>query len=151
MVLIHGQHPHHLGPPTCLVAAPGLEVLGGMAGSGGLLEPSGLDPDAAASDVAGMALICWTGTTAFGSYFVADALAVVLLDLASALALGMEMLDASAAPAVGMVLLLDTSASWFHAPTPRDLDLGQTEVESQGELQPKFHASSPKESHRRPS
>ena len=69
MVLIHGQHPHHLGPPTCLVAAPGLEVLGGMAGSGGLLEPSGLDPDAAASDVAGMALICWTGTTAFGSYF----------------------------------------------------------------------------------
>jgi hypothetical protein len=82
--------------------------------------------------------------------FVADALAVVLLDLASAVALGMEMLDASAAPAVGMVLL-DTSASWFHAPTPRDLDLGQTEVESQGELQPKFHASSPKESHRRPS
>jgi hypothetical protein len=39
------------------------------------------------------------------------ALAVVLLDAASAVALGMEMLDDAASPAVGMVLLDITSAS----------------------------------------
>jgi hypothetical protein len=99
-----------------LVAAPGLEVLGGMAGSGGLLEPSGLDADAAAPDVAGMAPpgIAFAGLAPLplAPTFVAHALAVVLLDWASAVALGMEMLDAAAAaPAVG-VLLLDTSASW---------------------------------------
>ena len=90
-----------------------------MAGSGGLLEPSGLDADAAASDVAGMAPpgLAFAGLAQLplAPTLGAHALAAVLLDLASAVALGMEMLDAAAAPAVGMVLLDITSASWFHS------------------------------------
>ena len=85
------------------MAAPGLEVLGGMAGSGGLLEPSGLGAEAAASDVAGMAPpgIAFAGLAQLplAPTFGAFALAVVPMDLAFA------------APAVGMVLL-DASAPW---------------------------------------
>ena len=97
------------------MAASGLEVLGGMAGSGGLLEPSGLDADAAASDVAGMAPpgLAFAGLAQLplAPTFGEHALAVVLLDAAAAVALGMEMLDDAASRAVGMVLLDNTSAS----------------------------------------
>ena len=97
------------------MAASGLEVLGGMAGSGGLLEPFGLGAEAAASDVAGMAPpgIAFAGLALLlvASTCGAFALAEVPMDLAFAVALGMEMLDAAAAPAVGMVLL-DASAPW---------------------------------------
>ena len=85
------------------MAASGLEVLGGMAGSGGLLEPFGLGAEAAASDVAGMAPpgIAFAGLAQLplAPTFGAFALAVVPMDLAFA------------APAVGMVLL-DASAPW---------------------------------------